>query len=568
MLQSLDIKNAALISGLSINLDAGLNVLSGETGAGKSIIIDSLNFVLGSKADRTLIRHGTEKMTAEAVFEVDSALLSTAPFVEAGVEETTVIIQRSLSTDGRSEVRINGRAVTLAMLRAVTARLTDVYGQSEHISLLSPAVQLRLIDGFDKQSTAPIKQKLSQLCSKLGAVRRKLDSLGGDDRERQRLMELYEFQAREIRQAELAPEEEQQLLSAYNRYVNMQKISEDVSYAAQAVSSEQGALEAINAAAAALVRAARYDSGLSALAERLSSAALELEDLSGAVSDYLYSLDYDQQDAARTEARLQLIKTLKRKYGGSVQEVIEFGQTAQRSLEQLAGSFEQIEELKKDKDRLCAEIYDLSVQLSALRQDAARRFTGMVTSNLADLSMGGTAFEIEFAQLPAPEETELRASENGMDSVEFLIAPNPGQPLKPLSKIISGGEMSRFMLAVKNITRGIDNISTLVFDEIDTGISGETATAVAKKFAAIASGCQVIAITHLPQIAAMGDVNFLIKKTSGTDSTVTELLRLKGEMKEREIARLIGAADLSQHAVLHAKKLIDWSSDYKSALRI
>ena len=566
MLLSLDIKNVALITHLKIEFGRGLNILSGETGAGKSIILDSLSFALGSKGDKSLIRSGESSMSVEAVFDI-SGDAETMKYLEGiGFEDELVIIYRTLGNDSRGTIQLNGRTITLSMLREIAGRIIDIYSQAEHISLLKPSTHLKFLDGYggigDLHQTAELRKAYEQYRE---TVRQLKESSPSEDRDR--LTELYRFQIEEIERAALSEEEEEELIRAQGRLNNVERLSDELKQAMGLLKGYGGIGSLLSAANAIVYKCSRYDSGLAPVAERLESAAIEIEDIEVTINDYLYNLEYDPREAERVEKRLDLIKNLKRKYGRTIGEINEYLEKIRAELDRLENSRQYIEELERKKAQLEDELYELSVFVSQKRKESAEKFKSEVLENLSDLSMKGCSFEVCFDEFPSREEVARMITSSGMDRAEFFIATNKGEPLKPLAKIISGGEMSRFMLAIKSIISDIDDIDTLIFDEIDTGISGDTATAVAKKFAAISLRHQIIAITHLPQIAAMADVNFLIEKREAGSATQTFITRLSGEGKAQEVARLIGAKDLSSHAVLHAKEMIAWSESYKEGLK-
>lgn len=565
MLQFLRIKNIALIKELNLEFDAGLNILSGETGAGKSIIIDSLNFLLGAKNDKSLIRHGESKMEAEGVFYCGEDTRFLDALQEIGIEpEDNLIIYRSFNIDSKSDIRINGRAVSLSSLKTITTLLADIYGQSEHISLLNKDTHLHIIDSFGKAIISDYKINVANYFNEYKDILKNIKSLGGSAEDRARQIDLYTYQINEIESANLKADEEEVLKATLLRFSNIERISEDLSFCNLALNGDEGnAIGLISSVCSALSRASKYDNSISNLSERLNSVRIELEDVSQSVYESLNSLDYDEVAAQKVESRLELIKGLKRKYGSSVEAILDYCSKSKSELDKLLNSEKLLEEAEYKKQICIKKLYDNSAKLSEIRRDISAKLEEKVKSSLNDLSMKGTEFKVFFNEIPKIEESEKYFTSLGFDFPEFLISPNIGEPLKPLGKIISGGEMSRLMLAIKSINADSDSIGTLVFDEIDTGISGLTATAVAKKLADISRVHQVIAITHLPQIASMGDKNYSIKKSSQNNSTITEIFELDEKGKTDEIARLVGSSDISEHATLHAEKLVSWSDEYK-----
>lgn len=568
MLLSLNIKNAALISSLQLDFDKGLNILSGETGAGKTIIIDSLSFALGSKSDKSLIRHNEKSMSVEAVFDISKNKGVCSYLKEMGIEDETVILFRSLTVEGRNEIRINGRAGTLSMLKDISSRLVDIYGQSEHISLLKPLTHITLLDGYGKTEITGIKEEIKGQCREYKKVLNELKSYGGNQRERERLIDLYRYQIEEIENAKLVENEEEEIVFRRNILINIEKLTNETGEAQKYIDGGQyNLLGGIAKANSLVMHCIKYDESLSKISDRLSSVRIELEDINSVLNEYIFSLEYDNNEADNIEKRLDIIKSLKRKYGKDTAEIFKFLSDIKAELSKLGNSSRDIENLNVKKVGYEKKLYDLSLKLSGIRKSCAKKLENEILKNLDDLSMKGSDFKAEFAEFPSFNDIEDNVTENGMDTVEFYISPNKGEPLKPLALIISGGEMSRFMLAIKSIISGIDEIDTLIFDEIDTGISGVTAASVAKKFAGISIKQQIIAITHLPQIAAMADFSFLITKSQQENSTRTFISRLNSDQKVDEIARLIGAADIGTHAALHAKELINWSDNYKKELK-
>jgi DNA repair protein RecN (Recombination protein N) len=564
MLLSLNIKNAALISQLNVDFGKGLNTLSGETGAGKTIIIDSLMFALGSKADKGMIRNGENVMSAEAVFDIAGNTAALKFLNNIGINEETVIIYRTLNSEGKGVISVNGKTVTLSMLKELTSNLIDIYSQSEHISLLKPSTHTGFLDGYGGESINTLKKELERLYQEYKDICSQLNEFGGAAEERQRLIDLYEYQINEIEEAKISENEENELAAELTKLSNVEKISEEIAEAVKLFSEERGINSSISAVKNSLYRCLKYDESLMPLCERIESARLEFDDIYSSLSDYINNLEYDYKKAETTEKRLEKIKDLKRKYGADLNGYL---LRAKSDYARLCEGKEKAEKLAAEKKNYLYHLYETSLKLSQERKKAAIRFEQDVIANLNDINMGGSSFKVIFNEFPLKEETEKYITSGGMDIVEFYISTNKGEPLKPLAKIISGGEMSRFMLAIKSILSDTDNVGTLIFDEIDTGISGNTATAVAKKFARIALKHQIIAITHLPQIAAMADDRFLIEKKVKENSSYTYITKLKGEDAVSEVSRLIGAAEAGGYGKLHAEEMINWSDNYKKALK-
>lgn len=568
MLRKLTINNIALIDSLDIDFSEGLTVLSGETGSGKSIIIDSLAFVLGERADKTLIKYGEEAAEVTALFEVqqDSPVLKRLAEYGYG-DETEILLYRKMSVTGKNEIRIQGKTATLAILKDVCAELADIFGQGQHLALLNEKNQLQVLDAFCDHRSVDGKLR-GELYPKLTAVNKELRSLGGDDAERARLTDILQFQIEEIFSAQLDETEEEQLLLAHKRAVNSEKLSAAIGQALQCLDGEQGAISELSHAASQLRGISNLEQSAQTLCDRLVSARLEADDVCSLLRETLAEVEFSPAEVDRIEERLEKIRQLKRKYGGSIAEVLKFLREAQQKYETLSNAAERIEILNGQKQAVLKEMYALCEEKSAERKRTAERLAQKIMNELDDLGMRGTSFCVQFNDRPSFEEYCASPSADGFDKVEFLMSANAGEPLKPLAKVISGGEMSRFMLAVKNITALAEKIPTMVFDEIDAGISGVMAQMVANKLANVSSnaqnGYQCIVITHLPQIAAMADINLYIEKyeKGGKTYTATHVLSDR-EQRATEVARLMGS--VGEHAIVNAKELLDWSDKYKSA---
>lgn len=563
MIRSVAVQNIALIDRLEFELGANLNILSGETGAGKSLIIDALNFVLGERADKSLIRFGTDFATVEAVFEDYLTPQVSAYLDDVGIDaEDVLVIRRKMSADGKNECRINGRVTTLSVLKGLTELLVDIHGQHEHQSLVKPANHEGMLDGIGGAELAACREKVAASHSEYRALKAEYARFG-DESERARRLDVLRFQLDEIERADIAEGEEEELLEKRKRIRNTEKILSALSSARSMLEGYDGASVGgnIKAAAASLATIAAYDGGIDPICERLDAAKTEIEDITETLGDMMRDIDFDARGADSLEERLELVRNVQRKYGGSYAAVREFYERASAEAEMLDNASERTEELAKEIARTGERLSREAEELGALRAAAAESFERDMTEELADLGMSGTTFKVKIDSDYSPD----AVGETGGDRVEFLISPNVGEPLKPLAKIISGGEMSRFMLALKNIVAGIDRIGTMVFDEIDTGISGHISAVVAEKMCNISRARQVIAITHMPSLAAMADSHFLIEKSVEAGKTLTHLTLLSDDTDE--VARLIGASDYSAHAVPHAREMKRWAEEYKASLK-
>ena len=559
MLRSLYLKNIALVDEAEIVFSEGLNVLSGETGAGKSVILDSIDFVLGAKADKGMIRSGQSECSVRAEFTCDPELLRPV-LEELDLEESdSLLIVRRLNTEGRGSLKVNGCPITATMLRKLTSQLVDVHGQSEHFFLLKETNQLRLLDQI--AGTEGERAEVASLLKERRAYTEKLASLGGDEGERERRADILRFQIDELENAALKEGEEEELTALRIKYQNAEKILSGLKTVRDALLSDGGAADYVNLAHRGLISIEKYGD-YAALSERLENALAEIEDIGETAESLAEELDIDEREAERVENRLDEIRSLKKKYGGSVEEALGFLARAKEELQLLENSAEECEKLKVLLENNAKKLYSACEALTKKRKEGAEGFTRRVTEELRTLNIPSARFEIAFELYS--EEDLPRANAEGLDRVKFLFSANAGEPVKELGKIISGGEMSRFMLAVKAQLSSIGTIGTYIFDEIDAGIGGKTARVVAEKFADIAKTTQIIAVSHLAQIAAFADRQFLIEKKEEGGRTYSRIRALKEEERTEELVRLLGG-DKGSSAVLHANELLNNARAYKRA---
>ena len=550
MLISLSIRNMALIDRADLEFSEGLNVLSGETGAGKSVILDSIDFVLGAKADKSMIRSGQSECSVRAEFTADGELDEILSELDVELDDT-LILSRKLTADGKSSAKVNGCTVSATMLRKLTSRLVDVHGQSEHFFLLKESNQLRLLDRI--AGTDAEKAKVGELLERRKELLGSLSLLGGDEGERSRRLDILRFQIGEIEQAGLKEGEEEELLSLRTKYQNAEKILGGLNTARECLEADGGATDAANTALRALRSIARYgDYG--DVSDRLENALAELSDLGSELETLAEELDVDEAELARVENRIDEIRTLKKKYGGSVGEIVQFLGRAKEERDLLENSGAQYEKLTKELAKTDDLLYAACVALTDARKRGAAEFEARVVNELKTLNIASARFEVEFGEYTRADVP--KATGEGLGSVRFLFSANAGEPPKELGKIISGGEMSRFMLAVKAQLSSVNGIGTYLFDEIDAGIGGKTAKVVAEKFAAISKNTQIIAVSHLAQIAAAADKQFLIEKTEEGDKTYTRVYALSDEARRKELARLLSGEE-SELSLSHADALLE-----------
>lgn len=563
MLCQLSIENIALIDKLSLELKDGLNILSGETGAGKSIIIDSLNFVLGERADKSLIRYGTDKASVEAVFEEYITPAVSSYLDDLGIEtEDVLVIRRKMSIDGKNECRINGRISTLSTLKGLTELLVDIHGQHEHQSLLKSANHISLLDKLGEKNIEKLKTDVERDFKDYSSLKKEFARFGNSD-ERERKLDILTFQIDEIEKADVKDGEEDELLTARKRIRNMEKIISALEVAKNLLDGydSQSVSASIKNSVSLLNTISSFDDDIQPIADRLDSCKVEITDISETLADMLERLDFDSRSADKIEERLEVVRSILRKYGGSFESLQKFYDEAKKEASILANAAERVEELEIEIGKAAKKLLESAKNLSLERRKVADKFEKDIMKELCDLGMSGSTFKVEMTT----KEDVDDISANGMDSVEFMISPNVGEPLKPLAKIISGGEMSRFMLAFKNILAGVDDIGTMVFDEIDTGISGNISQVVSEKMCNISRARQVIAVTHMPSLAAMADNHYLISKSTENGKTLTHVDLLDDDTDE--VARLIGGNDYSIYAVPHAKEMKANAQRYKNSLK-
>ncbi len=562
MLKRLTIRNVALIDEADLEFSEGLNVLTGETGAGKSVILDSIDFVLGAKADKGMIRTGADACTVRAEFSADTpAVLEALEALDIDAEET-LVISRRLGLDGKGTLKLNGCSVTSSMLRRVTSLLVDIHGQSEHFFLLKEANQLKLLDEVGGERVQTCKEELSLLLAKRKETLSELSRFGTDEGERDRRLDVLTYQIDEIRRAELKEGEEEELLSKKRRYESAEKILTAFSAVREALEADGGGIDAVNTACRETRSVSELSESYAELLGRLEAASSELSDIAGTAESLSDELEIDEREFERVEARLDEVRSLKKKYGGSVSAALEFLARAEEEYSFLSEGQARFDALSGELAALDRKIYAACVKLKEARAAAANDFTSRVVKELGSLNIPSAKFEVqfdEFSEADAPH-----ATAEGLGGVRFLFSANAGEPLKELSKVASGGEMSRFMLAVKAQLSAAGGIGTYLFDEIDAGIGGKTARVVAEKFVKISRDVQLIAVTHLAQIAAFADCEFLIEKREAEGRTFTEIHEVKGEARIRELSRLIGGK--SEHVSAHARELLEEAATYKNSL--
>lgn len=563
MLTRLIIRNIALIDELEISLSEGLNVLSGETGAGKSIIVDSLNLALGERADRQLIRRDAKKAMVEAWFSsLDSNVLDILKSQEIEVEhDEDLVLSRELSISGKNVCRINGTLVTLSILKQVSDLLVDIHGQHEHQSLLNEKNHIGMLDDYAEGLEA-YKAKTQEAYKSFNAVKKRLFALSGNEGDRERRIDMLKFQIDEIEKAGISKGEEEELLVQKKRLNAAERIADALSGSYHMLfEDDENVLLRLKEIGQRLQGLEDVDEKFIELSGKVDEAYYIAEEVASEISSEMSESYFDANELEELEDRLSLISSLNRKYSDASVDG-EYITKAQQELEDLLGSEELIQKLSQQIDEKKHDLYDVSIALSQKRRQASEEFAGKMQQQLFDLGMSDAQFSVNITDIPPIESCGF--TRNGFDAVEFYISTNKGEPQKPLKKVASGGEVSRIMLALKNIAAFEDGIPTMIFDEIDSGISGRMADVVARKLGNIADCRQVVCVTHLPQIASMADTHFLIKKLSDENSTTTSLKKLTGEDRIFEVARLAGGD--SSVSAQHAKEMIERAENFKATI--
>jgi len=565
MLSKITLKNVALIKHLELDFISGLNIFSGETGAGKSILVDGLMLLLGAKYDKSILRHGEQEGFVEGVFESDETI---GELLEAfGFEkDEMMIVVRKFLENGKNEIRINGRITTALTLAKITHKLVDIYGQNEYQSLAKPAVHLKILDEFLRGNLQDKTLKMRGLYMEILSLNRELKNIGSADQRRNQA-DMLRFSLEEIKRANLVEGEEEELIARRRIIVSGEKIAQALGESYVALSEgEATALNLIGTAKRSIGAISALSEAYGVLSERLDSLYIELDDVASGIQEALGGLHFDPSELEKIERRLDVIRTIKRKYG-LLEELNKFIENAEKTLDDIENGTANLEKCLKAKQKKLDEAYALAKDIHTIRKSGAKKFETLMVRELGDLGMPGAVFTIEFSPFPNLDSFETQLSTTGVDSPEFYFSANIGQPPKPLIKIISGGELSRFMLALKVVASNTDDIPTMIFDEIDTGISGKIGQEVAKKLAVIASKHQVLCVTHLPQIAAMADNHFYIEKKVENASTVTHVALLDTAGEIEEVSRLSGAKDISKQASQNASEMKIWSREFKNSLK-
>lgn len=547
MLQNLHVKNLALIDETEVEFGPGLNILSGETGAGKSIIIGSINLALGEKVQKEMLRDNGESALVELIFFVEDAdTIEAIRALDIEMEDDTVILSRKI-TGGRAIGRINGEAVSASKMKAVASLLIDIHGQHEHQSLLSKKKHLEILDTFAKETLGDKKEKLAQCYQEYRKLKDELEHANLDGEERAREVSFLEYEVKEIEDAQLTVGEDEELEAVFRKYSNGKKIMDAVGAANAATSEDdESASERIGRALRELSSVSGYDERVKEMEEQLTEIDNLLSDFNHELASYLSDEEFDEETFYETEKRLDLINHLKSKYGNTIADILKYCEEKAERIAVLNDYDAYLAGLQKNVSEKEKQLEQLSKKISDIRKKESKKLTESIKNALLDLNFLDVQFTMEFA------ETDYTA--NGIDDAQFLISTNPGEPVKPLGKVASGGELSRIMLAIKTVMAS-DKIGTLIFDEIDSGISGRTAQMVSEKMNVLGRSHQIICITHLPQIAAMADFHFLIEKSVENQATVSKIHKLTDEESVEELARMLGGVEITDTVLENAREM-------------
>lgn len=558
MLEYMHVKNLALIKECEIQFTKGLNILTGETGAGKSVLLGSVNLALGAKADKDIIRTGEEEAFVELVFSLNDSSRKMLEDMELSSEDDSVVILRKISPT-KNVFKINGEIVPARQVKELAGGLLDVHGQHEHQSLLNNSKQRDMLDAFGAEKIKPVLDEVAGKASEYEALKEELEDALKMSEGREREISLLSYECKEIEEANLVPGEDETLEEDYRRMQSSEKLLSLVNEAMSLVSSgaEGDAGSLLSRAIGAMRKASQFDEEADAMAEKLSQAEEILGDFSLDASRYMERLEFSEEEFASVEERLNLVNTLKAKFGRTIEDVLKYYEEKSSELEKLSNLDEYLVKLTDNVDKALRDYKEAAFRLSDLRKKAAKEFSELLSTELLALSFLDARFSVDF------DTNENLVSKNGMDKIEFMISTNPGEPVKPIRNVASGGELSRIMLAIKTILAKKDEVDALIFDEIDSGISGRTAWEVAGRLSKLSTQHQVIAITHLAQIASMADSHFEIKKSVEDGSTVTDISWLDKEGEIRELARLLGSDSPDEATLNNARELKKKANDRK-----
>lgn len=563
MLLEMTIRNLAVIEEVHLYCKKGFHVLTGETGAGKSIIIDALSLVAGGRSSTDLVRYGHDKASIEASFQVSEQHPVREILRGMGIEaapEEHLIIRRDITVSGKSTSRINGQLVNLSMLKEVGEYLVNIHGQHEHQSLFKIEEHIRWLDTFGEQQIGPVKQAYQSIYDEYTNIRKQLQELQETSQQSLQMADLYRFQVEEISAAKLKPGEDEALLEERKKLSNAEKLYQNAAEAYDLLYGGKG-LDAISRAVQKLQDIAALDkASLEALVEQAQSAFYQLEDAAYQIRDYRDHIEFNPSRLDYIEQRLDTVSSLRRKYGDKITDILAYLHKIEQELDKIENKDEMLQQLQKQESAVKEKLQQAARLVSEKRELVASKLADEIVAELRDLQMERTQFKVHI------DSASERFTREGVDQVEFLISANPGEPMRSLSKIASGGEISRVMLALKSIFARVDQIPVLVFDEVDTGVSGRAAQAIAEKLSMLSRECQVFSITHLPQVACMSDVHFFIHKQTDGDRTFTRIDDLPIDGRIHELARMLGGVEVTDKTLQHAQEMLSLAEEKKNKL--
>ncbi|MWW10427.1 DNA repair protein RecN [Listeria monocytogenes] len=560
MLQEMTIKNFVIIESLSLTFQEGMTVLTGETGAGKSIIIDALGLLVGGRGSADFIRHGEERLELQGLFALaEDNLACRNALIENGIDasDDMVVLERSLFRSGKNSCRINGKLVTTVLLRQIGSKLIDIHSQHEHQELMNEEFHLSLLDRFASDKIKPALTKYQTNFKEYQTIEKEWQNWTKNERELAQRLDMLRFQQQEIENADLQAGEEDRLLEQKNILANFEKLNENLQGAYAAIQGEPGGLEFVGEAMRQMETAASIHTDYKAVSEAISSSYYMLEDSMSQIRQSLDQLEFQPEELNQIESRLNDLNQLKRKYGKTIEDIIQYEQEISSEMEKLTDSESHVGHLETKLATLKTELTKQAATLTDIRKKAAVTLEKQIKQELNQLYMEKAIFSVRF------EANKMELTELGQDSVVFYMSTNPGEPLKPLAKIASGGELSRMMLALKTIFSRHQGITSIIFDEVDTGVSGRVGQAIAEKIYAVSVGSQVLCISHLPQVAAMANHHYYITKKVQNKRTTTSVTVLKGVEKVEEISRMIAGIEVTELTKQHAKEMIEQAEKVK-----
>ena len=564
MLTELSIKNFAIIEDLSVHFQDGLTVLTGETGAGKSIIIDAVQLLSGGRGSVDYIRHGATKAELNGLFTIDDSMIKISQLAKEygiDIDDNMIVLERTITNKGKSVCRINGKLVTISILKEFGRHLVDIHSQHDTYQLMSSHAHINLLDAFNSERISEIKSTYTSLYKELMAHKQEYNQLAINEQEAAQRLDLYQFQANELKEASLELDEDIRLEDEKMQLANFEKIYRALEETYYSLHGDQKGLEWLNIAQTALQQGSDYNTFIKEKSEELTSLYFNIEELSFQIRDYKDNIQFNEARLNEVESRLNEIGRLKKKYGSTVNEIIAYYEKVQKKIDMLENKEIHNEQLENKINDLTEKTINSGIELTKARKETAKLLIKTVQSELKDLYLENAKFDVEFNEPASNIADDI--NENGLDRINFLLSTNLGEPLKPLDKVASGGELSRIMLILKKIFVKHQNISTVIFDEIDTGVSGRVAQAIAEKMYDVSTTSQTLCITHLPQVAAMSDYHLLIKKSESENRTTTNVNELSLKNKIIELSQMMTGTEMTESAKEHSKSLIELSNKYK-----